>query len=74
MQDSQDSSNLSAEVEKLRLENDKLQKIVADMTSRFAALETRLSALEKGGHGDAPAPVAAKPQVKQYKVYTVGHF
>lgn len=51
------SSDLSAEVEKLRLENAKLQKVVTDMTSRFAALESRLSALE----GGAPAPAAAKP-------------
>lgn len=53
----QGSSDLSAEVEKLRLENAKLQKVVTDMTSRFAALESRLSALE----GGAPAPAAAKP-------------
>jgi len=52
----QGSSDLSAEVEKLRLENVKLQKVVTDMTSRFAALESRLSALE----GGAPAPAAAK--------------
>jgi len=61
--DSQDSADLSAEVSKLRLENDKLQKIVADMTSRFAALESRLSALE-GGKPPAATPAAAKPQEK----------
>ena len=50
----QDSSaDLSAEVQKLRLENEKLQKVVSDMTSRFAALESRLSALEGSA---APAP------------------
>jgi len=55
----QDSSaDLSAEVQKLRLENEKLQKVVSDMTSRFAALESRLSALEGGA---APAPKAAAP-------------
>jgi len=55
----QDSSaDLSAEVQKLRLENEKLHKVVSDMTSRFAALESRLSALEGGA---APAPKAAAP-------------
>jgi len=55
------SDDLTAEVAKLRLENDKLQKVVQDMTARFAALETRLSALEGGK--PAPAPAAApKPQ------------
>merc|ERR1712136_484719 len=52
------SADLSAEVQKLRLENEKLQKVVTDMTSRFAALESRLSALEGGA---APAPKAAAP-------------
>jgi len=53
------SDDLTAEFAKLRLENDKLQKVVADMTSRFAALETRLSALEDGkppGKPQEPAP------------------
>jgi len=52
------SSDLSAEVQKLRLENEKLQKVVTDMTSRFAALESRLSALE-GGSAPAAKPQAA---------------
>jgi len=60
--DSQDSADLSAEVAKLKLENEKLQKVVSDMTARFAALESRLGALE-GGQA-APAAPAAKPQEK----------
>jgi len=63
----QDSSDLSAEVEKLRLENEKLQKVVSDMTSRFAALESRLSALEGGAAPAAKpqaAPAAAAPAKK----------